>query len=106
MNKCHSEKKEQIATEKNAQAHQQKVDNMGSFMAAKEEAEESGDSEITQGISSFTRISSSLVSFEMICGLLQEMEPMKKKKVMMTLRICNQNQNVQNQEQAQMKLVR
>ncbi|KAL8493831.1 hypothetical protein ACS0TY_024848 [Phlomoides rotata] len=49
MNKCHNEKKEQVVTEKNAQAHQLKVDNMGSFMEAKEEVEESGDSEITQG---------------------------------------------------------
>lgn len=57
MNKCHEEKKEQVLTEKNAQAHQQKVDNIGSFMAEKEEVNETGDSEITQGRSSFTRIS-------------------------------------------------
>ncbi|KAL0383464.1 UNVERIFIED_CONTAM: Condensin complex subunit [Sesamum calycinum] len=47
--KFHNEKKELVLTEKNAQAHQQKVHNLGTFMVTKKEAEESGESEITEG---------------------------------------------------------
>ncbi|KAL0359611.1 UNVERIFIED_CONTAM: Condensin complex subunit, partial [Sesamum angustifolium] len=46
--KFHNEKKELVLTEKNAQAHQQKVHNLGTFMVTKKEAEESGESEITE----------------------------------------------------------
>ncbi|KAI3472260.1 hypothetical protein Pfo_029748 [Paulownia fortunei] len=48
INKSHNEKKEQVLTEKNAQAHQQKVDSLGNFMATKKDVEESGESEITE----------------------------------------------------------
>ncbi|KAL2226024.1 condensin complex subunit 1 [Sesamum indicum] len=46
--KFHNEKKELVLTEKNAQAHQQKVHNLGTFMVTKKEAEGSGESEITE----------------------------------------------------------
>lgn len=49
IDKYHSDKKEQVLTEKNAQAHQQKVSNIENFVATKKEAEESGGSEITEG---------------------------------------------------------
>lgn len=49
MDRFHQEKKEQALTEKNAQAHQQKVDSLGSFMGPTQDAEESGESEITEG---------------------------------------------------------
>ncbi|KAK6124859.1 hypothetical protein DH2020_041393 [Rehmannia glutinosa] len=48
LNKFHNEKKEQVLTEKNAQAHQQKVGSLGNFMAPKKDVEESGESEITE----------------------------------------------------------
>ncbi|GFP80827.1 condensin complex subunit 1 [Phtheirospermum japonicum] len=48
INKSHNEKKEQVLTEKNAQAHQQKVDSLGNFMPTKKDEEESGESEITE----------------------------------------------------------
>ncbi|KAK4412876.1 Condensin complex subunit [Sesamum alatum] len=49
--KFHNEKKELVLAEKNAQVHQQKVDNLGTFMVTKKEAEESGESEITEAVS-------------------------------------------------------
>ncbi|KAL3637175.1 Condensin-1 complex subunit CAP-D2 [Castilleja foliolosa] len=48
INKSHNEKKEQVLTEKNAQAHQQKVDSLGNLMPTKNDEEESGESEITE----------------------------------------------------------
>ncbi|CAA2991811.1 condensin complex subunit 1 [Olea europaea subsp. europaea] len=48
ISKSHNERKEQELTAKNAQAHQQKIDSLGSFVAAKNEVEESGESEITE----------------------------------------------------------
>lgn len=45
IDKCYNEKKEQVVTEKKAQAHQQKVKTIESFVATKKEVEESGDSE-------------------------------------------------------------
>ncbi|GER25793.1 condensin complex subunit 1 [Striga asiatica] len=49
INKFHSEKKEQKLTEKNAQAHQQKVGTLGNnFMPIKKDVEDSGESEITE----------------------------------------------------------
>ncbi|KAL7097778.1 hypothetical protein ACP275_10G163900 [Erythranthe tilingii] len=48
INKLHNEKKEQVLTEKNAQAHQEKVDNFESLIATKKDGDESGESEITE----------------------------------------------------------
>ncbi|KAL6530534.1 Condensin-1 complex subunit CAP-D2 [Orobanche minor] len=48
INKFHDEKKEQVLTEKNAQAHQQKVDNLGNSLRNKKNVEESGESEIIE----------------------------------------------------------
>ncbi|KAL2501833.1 hypothetical protein Fot_35681 [Forsythia ovata] len=48
INKSHNERKEQELTAKNAQAHQQKIDSLGSFMATKNNVEGSGESEITE----------------------------------------------------------
>ncbi|XP_047949782.1 condensin-1 complex subunit CAP-D2 [Salvia hispanica] len=48
IDKYHNEKKEQVITEKNAQVHQQKVSNIESYVANQKEAEESGESEITE----------------------------------------------------------
>ncbi|KAL2456135.1 hypothetical protein Adt_46932 [Abeliophyllum distichum] len=48
INKSHNERKEQELTAKNAQAHQQKIDSFGSFMATKNNVEGSGESEITE----------------------------------------------------------
>ncbi|PIN18314.1 hypothetical protein CDL12_09019 [Handroanthus impetiginosus] len=48
INKFHNERKEQVLTEKNAQAHQQKVDSLENFMGTKKEVGESSESEITQ----------------------------------------------------------
>ncbi|KAL6498518.1 Condensin-1 complex subunit CAP-D2 [Orobanche hederae] len=48
INKFHDEKKEQVLTEKNAQAHQQKVHNLGNSLRNKKNVEESGESEIIE----------------------------------------------------------
>ncbi|KAL3819716.1 hypothetical protein ACJIZ3_005621 [Penstemon smallii] len=48
INQFHQEKKEQEITAKNAQAHQQKVDNLGSFVATTKDIHERGESEITE----------------------------------------------------------
>lgn len=47
--KLHNEKKEQVLTEKNAQAHKQKVDRLEISMVIKKDVEESGESEVTEG---------------------------------------------------------
>ncbi|KAA8518000.1 hypothetical protein F0562_015474 [Nyssa sinensis] len=48
INKFHIEKKEQELTAKNAQVHQQKVDSVENFMVAKNDGEESAESEVDE----------------------------------------------------------
>ncbi|XP_051138576.1 condensin-1 complex subunit CAP-D2 isoform X2 [Andrographis paniculata] len=48
LNAVHHEKKEQALTEKNAQAHQQKVDNFQNFVATKKVENESGEYDTTE----------------------------------------------------------
>lgn len=49
LNKYHTEKKDQEATTRNAQIHQQKVNTMGSFVVDRNAGEESAESDISEG---------------------------------------------------------
>lgn len=49
LNKYHTEKKDQEATTRNAQIHQQKVNTMGHSVADRNAGEESAESDISEG---------------------------------------------------------